>query len=662
MTETHASSVSGTAPAELDSLPKYLLRNAERFGARHAMREKEYGIWQPWTWAQMLERVRALALGLETLGFEAGDALSVVGDNRPVFYAAMCATQALRGVPVPVYQDSIAAELAFVFEHAEIRFAFAEDQEQVDKLIEVQRGCPRLEFIVYNDPRGLRDYAHHPDGLLLSVDSVLALGRERHEREPDAFATHVARTRGSDTAVMLYTSGTTGRPKGVVLSHENVLTTTRSAIALDRMNERDEILAYLPLAWVGDHIFSYCEAFVAGFCVNCPESSDTVMADMREIGPTAFFAPPRIFETLLTSVQIRMEDAGWLKRGLYRYFMSLAGRVGVRLIDGRPVSIVDRLLYALGELCIYAPLKNMLGLSRARVCYTAGEAIGPDIFEFYRSIGINMKQLYGQTEASVFVTAQPDRQVKADTVGPPFPGVEIRIADDGEVLYRSPGVFQCYFKNEQATRETKTDDGWVHTGDAGFFDADGHLKIIDRARDVGRLADGCMFAPKYIENKLKFFAYVGEAVAFGIGREHVGVFINIDLEAVGNWAERNNIAYSSYQELAANERVYELIADCVAQVNADLATDEQLSGSQIKRFLVLHKELDADDGELTRTRKVRRGFIQERYQDLVDALFGDVDVVHTRTEVAYEDGRRGAIEGDVKIREARRFERLARAS
>jgi long-chain acyl-CoA synthetase len=611
------------------------------------MREKEYGIWQSYTWSDSLEGVRTLALGLASLGFERGDKLAIIGDNRPRLYWAMCAAQCLGGIPVPMYQDSVAQELQYVVDHAEARFALAEDQEQVDKLLEIKDRCPKLESIIYDDPRGMR---HYEPKYLLDFQAVQAEGRRFDAGHPDFFDQEVAKGRGGEIAIILYTSGTTGTPKGVVLTHENVLITARNAVELEGLRQDDEVLAYLPMAWVGDHIFSYAQSYVAGFRVNCPEGAETVLADLREIGPTYFFAPPRIYENLLTTVMIRMEDAGWLKRKMFGFFMGVARRAGIRILDGAPVSFKDRLLYALGRLSVYGPLKNSLGLSRIRLAYTAGEAIGPDIFDFYRALGINIKQLYGQTEASVFVTIQPNGQVRPDTAGKPAPGVEVKVAADGEVLYRSPGVFQSYYKNPAATAETKSEDGWVHTGDAGFFDKDGHLKIIDRAKDVGRLNDGSMFAPKYIENKLKFFPYVKEAVAFGDGRDDTAAFINIDLAAVGNWAERRNIVYASYQELAARKEVYDLIQGCVEQVNRDLARDRELASSQIKRFLILHKELDADDGELTRTRKVRRGFIAGKYGRLIGALYSGQAHCEIQTEVTFEDGRKGSVSADLEIR------------
>jgi long-chain acyl-CoA synthetase len=481
-------------------------------------------------------------------------------------------------------------------------------------------------------------------------------GRANKEMDTAALDAEIARGKGGDVCVILYTSGTTGKPKGVVLTNDNVLITAKASAEFDKLTSEEETLAYLPMAWVGDFIFSMGQAYVCGFCVSCPESPETMLHDLREIGPSFFFAPPRIFESLLTTVMIRMEDAGAIKRKLFHFFIEHARKVGGDILDGKPVSFADRLLYRIGQLVVYGPLKNVLGMSRVRVGYTAGEAIGPEIFQFYRSLGINLKQLYGQTEASVFITQQPDGEVRADTVGVPSPGVEVKIAESGEVLYRSPGVFQEYYKAPEATRETKTEDGWVHTGDAGFFEeGTGHLRIIDRAKDVGKLNDGSLFAPKYLENKLKFFPNILEAVTFGHERDYVTAFINIDLNAVGNWAERNNISYASYQELASHPKVNALIKEHVEEVNRSLAEDPMLAGSQIRRFLVLHKELDADDGELTRTRKVRRRIIAERYGKLIEALYDGSESFYAETEVTYEDGRKGKIAGTVKIVDAGTF-------
>ena len=642
----------GPGSPGLDTFPKLLLHHAKVRPSRPAMREKDFGIWQTWSWGQVLEEVRALACGFTASGLRRGDKLAVIGDNRPQLYWSMIAAQCLGAIPVPIYQDSNAAEMEFVLQHAEARFAVAEDQEQVDKLLEVKDRCTALEQIYYDDGRGLRNYR---EPSLRSLAALQEEGRKLDAAQPGFFSQEVAAGRGSDIASFYYTSGTTGQPKGVTLSFDNIILMAQSAVELEGLTERDEALAYLPMAWIGDNVFSVAQAYCAGFCVACPESGATVMHDLREIGPTYFFAPPRIWENILTSVMIRMEDAGAFKRWLFKFFMAHARRAGTRILDGAPVGLGDRLLYGLGGLLVYGPLKNALGMSRIRLAYTAGEAIGPDIFVFYRSLGVNIKQLYGSTEAAVFVTVQPNREIRPDTVGLPVKGVEIKIAEGGEVLFKSPGVFREYYKNPQATAEAKTPDGWVRTGDAGYFDEAGHLKIIDRAKDVGRLNDGTMFAPKYLENKLKFFSFIKEAVAFGSGRDHAAAFICIDLGAVGNWAERRGIAYTSYSELAAKPEVYELIRSNIEEVNRDLAADPVLAGSQIRRFLILRKELDADDGELTRTRKVRRRFIADKYGTLVEALYSDKTACEVETQVKFEDGRIGTMRATVHIADAATF-------
>jgi len=643
-----------------DTFPKLLIANARERGHLPASREKEYGIWQSWSWAEVAGETRAMALGLIALGLEPGQRVAIIGTNRPHLYWSMVAAQMAGAIPVPLYQDSVAEEMAYVLDHAEARFVIAEDQEQVDKVLSVVDRLPNLAQVIYLDPRGLRNYDHTA---LHALSDVCAEGRAAESRLARELDQRIAAGKGSDVCVMLYTSGTTGKPKGVVLTHDNILITARASAGFDRLTDTDSMLAYLPMAWVGDFIFSMGQAYVTGFCVACPESAETMLSDLKELGPTYFFAPPRIFETLLTTLMIRMEDASPLKRRMFHFFVGVARRVAAARKAHETPSAADRLLYALGELLVYGPLKNNLGLSRVRVGYTAGEAIGPDLFEFYRSIGVNLKQLYGQTEASVFITQHPDDAVELESVGVPTPGVEIRIDEaTGEVFYRSPGVFQEYFKSPEATAETKDAEGWVATGDAGFFDQrSGQLRILDRAKDVGRLADGALFAPKYIENKLKFYPNILEAVVFGHERPSCMAFINIDLMAVGNWAERNNIAYSSYQELAAHPRVYEMIERNVEETNRSLADDPMLSGCQITRFLVLHKELDADDGELTRTRKVRRRIIAEKFADLIDALYGGKDQIYTETEVTYEDGRKGKIKATLEIRDVKTFPRAEAA-
>ncbi|HXG04409.1 MAG TPA: AMP-binding protein [Candidatus Binatia bacterium] len=630
-----------------DTFPKLVRDNVRRFPERVAIREKDYGIWQSYTWRQYWDEARLIALGLASLGFARGDKLAIVGDNRPQLYWSVLAAQALGGVPVPLYQDAIEKELAYIVDHAEARFAVAEDQEQVDKLLRVRGQCPGLEVIVYDDPRGLRGYR---DPSLLSLAELQERGRKFARDHPSFFEDEVDRGRAQDTAIICYTSGTTGLPKGAVLSHANLIITARNAAEAEGLRPDEETLAYLPMAWIGDHIFSYAQAILVGFTINCPESAATVLADLREIAPTYFFAPPRIWESILTTVMVRLDDCARPKRALVRFFLDLAQDMERRRLTGRSPAWWQRALYPLGWLLVYGPLGDNLGLRRVRRAYTAGEAIGPEIFVFFRGLGINVKQLYGMTEASVFITIQKDGEVRLDTVGTPIPGVELRISEEGEVLYRSPGVFQGYFKNPEATRQT-LEDGWVHSGDAGVIDRDGHLKIIDRARDVGRLADGTLFAPKYLENKLKFSPYIKEAVCVGAGRPFVAALINIDLAAVGNWAERRGLAYTSYTDLSQKPEVYELILGEVARVNRSLEEDEALRGAQIRKFLILHKELDPDDEEITRTRKVRRGHIARKYAALIEALYSQREHVAVEAQVTYEDGRTGTVRADVRIRD-----------
>lgn len=645
--------------AELNTFPKLLLERAQQHANKAAIREKDLGIWQSWTWSQVKDEVFAFAAGLAAQGFQRGDKIVIIGDNRPRLYWCMAAAQCLGGIPIPTYQDAVAEEMHYVIDHADAKFVMAEDQEQVDKILDIEDRLPALQQVYYDDPRGMRDYGNEN---LHSFTAVQQLGREFLANQPNYLMDEIAKGESEDVAIFLYTSGTTGKPKGVVLTYANMVETARNSVELENITADDEVFAYLPMAWVGDHLFSYAQPMVSGMCVNCPEGGETTMHDMREIGPSFYFAPPRVFENLLTSVIIRMEDASPFKRKMYKYFMDIANKVGVRLLEGESVSGKEKLMYSLGNFFIYGPLKDALGMSRIRLAYTAGEAIGPEIFDFYRSLGINIKQIYGQTEAAVFVTIQPDGEVKADTVGVAAPGTEIKINDDGEVMYRGPGVFHSYYKNQEATDKTKTPDGWVYTGDAGFFDKQGHLKIIDRAKDVGKFAGGELFAPKYIENKLKFYPHIGEAVTFGDGKNTCTAFINIDLGAVGNWAERNNISYASYQELAAHPKVYDMVRESVEEVNQSLASDEMLSHSQISRFLILHKELDADDGELTRTRKVRRPFIADKYGVLIDALYDGSQQCHIETKVSFEDGTEGAISADLNIVDVKTFEPVRQAS
>ena len=645
------------------TFPRLLLSHANQRPQDTAMREKEYGIWQSTSWADMAAMVEHLACGLHQAGLRRGEHMVVIGANRPRLYATMLAVQALGAVPIALYQDAAAPECIFPLNNAEVRFAFAEDQEQVDKLLEIREQCPQISNVYFDDPRGLRSY---DEPGLAALDELIAAGKAFAAIHTDFFKTEVDKVQPDDVAAMFFTSGTTGNPKGVVHTHDSLLNRARAGADFDKLTHAEDVLAYLPPAWIGQNIFSYAQWLSCGYVVNCPESAATVSIDLKEIGPTYYFAPPRVFEGLLTSVMIRMEDAGAFKRKMFRYFMDLAKRIGPTLMDGKSVGFGDRLLYGMGNFMVYGPLRNNLGFSRVRVAYTAGEAIGPDLFSFYRSIGVNLKQLYGSTETAVFVCLQPDHEARADTVGVPCAGVEIKVAENGEILVKSPGLLKGYFKNPEATAEVLTADGWYHTSDAGFLDAHGHLKIIDRVKDVGRIKgganDGAMFAPKYVENKLKFFSHIKEVVAYGDGRDQVCVMINIDFDAVGNWAERRNLPYAGYTDLAQKSEVYQLIKECVEKVNADLSVDTLLAGSQVSRFLVLHKELDADDGELTRTNKVRRGFIAEKYDVLIDALYGGKTSQFIETVVKFEDGRTGSVSATLRIDDAKTFEPVKAAA
>ncbi|NBO40364.1 MAG: long-chain fatty acid--CoA ligase [Betaproteobacteria bacterium] len=645
------------------TFPRLLQQHASQRPGDAALREKEYGIWQTLDWAGLQAMVARMSHVFARDDMQRGDHVVIVGANRPRLSAAMLAVQSLGGIPVPLYQDAVATEYIFPINNADVRFAVVENQEQVDKLQEIQPECPTLSRIYYDDPRGLRNY---PSTGLCGLETVLSDGEMLEREHPSFFQEHVSRGQADDVAAMFFTSGTTGNAKGVVHTHRSLLDRAKAGADFDKLTSHEEVLAYLPPAWIGQNIFSYAQWLCCGYVVNCPESTETVTIDLKEVGPTYYFAPPRVFEGLLTQVMIRMEDASAPKRSMFHYFMKLAREVGPRRIDGEPIGLWNSLRYGLGNMLVYGPLRNNLGFSRVRVAYTAGEAIGPDLFSFYRSIGINLKQLYGSTETAVFVCLQPDNQAYADTVGVPCDGVEIRVADNGEILVKSAGLLKGYYKNPEATAEVLSADGWYKTNDAGFIDSRGHLKIIDRVKDVGRIQgganDGAMFAPKYVENKLKFFPFIKEAVAYGDGRDKVCVMLNIDFDAVGNWAERRNLPYAGYTDLAQKAEVYQLILECVEKVNADLSVDTLLAGSQISRFLVLHKELDADDGELTRTNKVRRGYIADKYAVLVNALYEGLSQQFIETAVKFEDGRSGCVSATLKLSDAKLFTPVERAA
>ena len=627
--------------ADLSTLPRLLQRNARDFARRTAIREKDRGIWQSYTWAEYQTHVRDFALGLAALGFERGERLSVIGDNRPRLYWAQVAAQCLGGVSVPVYQDSIAKELAYVWNHAEVTTIVAEDQEQVDKVLALREQLPTLRYVVYDDPRGM---LHYRQDWLKSFADVEALGREFARTHPAYFDSAIEQCKPDDLAFVCYTSGTTGNPKGAMLTHTNAIESARIVLQVEDIRPDDDWLAYLPMAWVGDAFYTLVLSLVVGFCANCPESPETVQRDLRELGPTTVLAPPRIWENMLTGVQVRAADAPPLKRWVFQRFRHVAEQAEILRADGKPLPLGLRLACALGEFFVYGPVRDQLGLRRARWALTGGAPLGPDTFRFFRSIGVNLKQVYGSTETTGLVSLQPSTEANPTTAGRPCPGIEVKIADKGEVLVRSANVFRGYLKNDEATREVIDRDGWFHTGDAGFIDPRGHLVIIDRAKDVGTLSDGTPFAPQFVENKLKFSPYVREAVAFGDGKPFVTAMIAIDMNTVGNWAERRSLAYTSYMDLSQKPEIRALIAEEIRKGNETLP-----AAGKVRRFLLLTKDLEADDAEMTRTRKVRRRYVAEKYASVIDAFYSGATEVALSTVITYEDGRQASIKSRVSI-------------
>ena len=623
------------------TLPQLLRRNAATMSARPAMREKDRGIWQPYTWQRYWDETRDLALGLAGLGFVAGDKLAVIGENRPRLYFAQLAAMSLGGIAVPAYQDAIASELAYVLDHAEVSVVVAEDQEQVDKVLSLKERLPLLKLVIYDDPRGLGDY---DEPILKSFGEVEEAGRKFGSAHPGFVEAAVDAGKPSDLCLFSYTSGTTSRPKGVMLSHVNLLSAAEALSKADDIRAGDDFLAYLPMAWIGNSLFAIALHMWMGFTCNYPEKPETLVRDLRELGPTIALAPPRFWENTLTAILVRATDASRLKRQLFNLFRNIAERAEARRGAGDKVPVALRLGLALGEMLIYGPLRDQLGLRRARWVYTGGAPLGADTFRFFRAVGVNLKQVYGATELAGLCSVQADGEVDPDTVGRAFTGTELRIGENGEVQVRSQSVFQGYYKQDEATQAAMTPDGWLRTGDAGFIDRRGQLVIIDRARDVGKLADGTAYAPQFIENKLKFSPYIGEVVAFGDARPFVAVIVAIDPTTVGNWAERQNLAYTSFQDLCSRPEVAGLIRNEIRKCNAMLP-----EAVQIRRFLVLNKEFDADDDEITRTRKIRRGFVGEKYAIVVDALYAGLSEVELATEITYEDGRKAMLRSTLAI-------------
>jgi long-chain acyl-CoA synthetase len=624
------------------TLPRLLLEHARTRPDAVALRKKDRGIWRQVTWRGYAEQVRRFALGLAALDLERGEKVCIVGDNRPEWIMAELAAQACGAASVGLYQDSLPAEMAYVIQHSDAKFVVAEDQEQVDKMLEIRDQIPQVRGVIYWDPKGMR---HYRDPWLLSFGEVQLLGDELNAREPGRFEQMIAEVRPQDLAMIVYTSGTTGRPKGAMLTHRNLLAAARRLSGAEALTDRDETLSYLPPAWIGEQAF-LISALFCGFTVNFPEEPETLFEDLREIGPTVLLAPPRIWESILTDVEVKIADSSRLKRLLYRRLLP----IGQRMADlsassgsgGKP-SLGLRLAHLVADRLVLRPVRDSLGLLRARRVYTGGAPLGPEVFRWYHSIGVPLKQVYGQTETTGICSGHPDAQIRHDTVGVPFPGVEVRVSDEGEVLIRGPVLFQGYYKNEEATRSALR-DGWLHTGDHGLIGEQSHVVIVDRMTDLMRLQDGTPVAPQYIENKLKFSPYIKEAVVFAHDRPHVAALLNIDFSVFGKWAERSGLAYTTFVDLSQRPEVAQVCLTEVERVNAELPRN-----LGIRCFVVLYKELDPDDDEITRTRKVRRSTIDRRYARLIEALYDGSSEVPIEADVQYRDGRQARIETLVRV-------------
>jgi long-chain acyl-CoA synthetase len=626
----------------LDTFPKLLVRNAREFGAKTAMREKEFGIWQSFTWQQYHDHVRDFSLGLIALGMQPGDKVAIIGDNRPQWVWAELAAQAAGGASLGIYQDSNLNEVAYVIDHSDAMFVVAEDQEQVDKILDMLDKLPKLKRIIYSDPRGMRKYAHPA---LISFEAVEKEGQALSRREPDLWRRNVERGRGGDVAIICYTSGTTGSPKGAMLSFDNLISMAANVNAVDPRYANDEFVSFLPLAWIGEQMVSVTISLLVGFTINFPEEPSTVSEDIREIGPHTMFAPPRIWENMHSTVQVKIMDTTPFKRFIYNLCLPVGYKVAERRVKREPLSLTMRAAHKLAHWVLFRPLKDRLGLTRLRTCSTGGAALGPDVFRFFHAMDVPLRQIYGQTEISGISCTHKSEDIQFHTVGRPIPGTQVKIAENGEILSRSSSVFLGYYKNDEATRSTVV-DGWLHSGDAGYFTDEGHLVVIDRLKDVMQLADGTQFSPQYVENRLKFSPFIKEAVVIGTARPYLTAMICIDMSTVGKWAENEKISYTTYTDLAAKAPVYDLINREVTQVNETLP-----AAARVKKFVLLYKELDADDEELTRTRKVRRGFVEERYKDVIDSLYGKLASVPIDTTIKFQDGKSARFQTTLIVRE-----------
>lgn len=616
----------------VNTLPKQLRENSKIFANKMALREKRFGIWQSITWREYYERVRNFGLALHDMGFTPDDRVAIIGDNRPEWVIAEVAAQSLRGASMGVYQDSVVEEVAYLATAANAKFIVAEDQEQVDKLLEIWDSLTTVQAIIYYDPKGLRNYTYDH---LLSFPDIEMRGAEIHQQQPTLFDSLVDKTESSDVAIISTTSGTTSKPKLAQITHRNLISMAEGMTEVDGFEQEHQFVSFLPLAWIGEQMMSMACGMYKGFALNFPEEPETTQLDLREIGPDIMFAPPRIWENYLSQVQVKIEDSDQFKTSMFNWAIDIGYQLADKRFNKQALSVWEQFQDWLIRRLVFDNLLDQLGIGRIKWAYTAGAALGPDVFRFFHGMGVNLKQGYGQTETTGICVLHEDGDIKFQTVGKPVPGAEIQIIDTGEILVRGPMCFPGYFRNEEATKETITEDGWVHTGDAGYLDEDGHLIVIDRAKDVMTLPDGTKFSPQFIENKLKFSQYVREAVVFGGGDyPFVTAMINIDFSNVGKWAENNRISYTTYTDLAQKSGVYELILNDVRRTNDDLPVS-----ARIQRFLLLHKELDADDAELTRTRKVRRGFVSERYKEIIDGLYSGNDSIAIESVITYQDGR-----------------------
>lgn len=623
------------------TIPKLFCRQARRFQHRVAMREKEFGIWRPITWNDYLENVKHLALGLFCLGLEDGDKVSMIGDNRPEGLWAEMATLCARGVGVWLFQDCLIDEVQYIIDHSDTKFLFCEGQEEVDKALSIKRQCPKLKKIIWDDPKGMRGYS---EDFLIRFTEVQELGRQLEKDQPDKFDDIVQKGHGDEVALLFYTSGTTSLPKGALLSHYNMLTMGRNLMRVDPCFPTDDYVSYLPFAWIGEQMMSISCGLQIGFTLNFPEDPETAQDNIREIGPHVMFAPPRMYEQMTRTVQVKHLDASWIKRKVF----DVCNGIGYRLADLKfkklPVPWYWKLLNVLAYWGLQKKLKDHLGLTRVRNAYTGGAAMGPDHFRFFHSIGVNLKQIYGQTEIAGISIVHRSDDIKFDTVGNPIPETEVKIAEDGEILTRSPSVFLGYYKNPEATEKALV-DGWLHSDDKGFIDEDGHLVVFDRSKDVMTLKDGRPFSPQYLETRLKFSPYLRDAWVIGDGRDYITAVVCIDYSVVGNWADEKKLTYTSYSELSQKPAVYDLVEKQIRHANQDLP-----DVARVRKFINLYKEFDPDDDELTRTRKLRRAFVAKRYGKIIDALYGDGDSVYIDTTIRYEDGRKTHIKTDLHIR------------